>query len=64
MQGRLFYYFFLFLYIPQKLNTKQILKKSQIFKLEWLGGIQKKKTCVLLVKQIGNMRSVLVCDLA
>lgn len=64
MQGRLFYYFFIFLYIPQKLNTKQILKKSQIFKLEWLGGIQKKKTCVLLVKQIGNMRSVLVCDLA
>lgn len=64
MQGRLFYYFFLFLYIPQKLNTKQILKKPQIFKLEWLGGIQKKKTCVLLVKQIGNMRSVLVCDLA
>lgn len=64
MQGRLFYYFFLFLYIPQKLNTKQILKKPQIFKLEWLGGIQKKKTCALLVKQIGNMCSVLVCDLA
>lgn len=64
MQGRLFYYFFIFLYIPQKLNTKQILKKSQIFKLEWLGGIQKKKTYALLVKQIGNMCSVLVCDLA